>query len=151
MKRELIYTDFDLWHENSIEALNGLRFAPEDLVTIEHIRGASPAKSASIFTYEYFSFNEATSIEKKLLRPNGWRLPTILEWELLPMSYNRDIGAMTSSLNLECSKMESGCYWSSESCGRFSSTALAFRIHETWAHADVRDKKARLRIRCVAI
>lgn len=63
------------WDENAIETGLGFKVAPADLV---------------IDNQEYFTWYEAMEIEKKYLRPNGWRLPTCSEWYQLVGKFGLD-------------------------------------------------------------
>lgn len=57
--------DFDFWKDNLIELDCGLKFAPEN-----YYEGDK----------RFFTWDEAKKIEKEVLIPNGFRLPTLADW-----------------------------------------------------------------------
>ena len=66
---EVVYPDFSYWKENAIEWA-GLRFAPEDFYVVDE-QGRRKT---------HFAWDEAIEYEEKVMKPNGWRLPTDNEW-----------------------------------------------------------------------
>lgn len=70
------YPDFSKWENNMVKTKSGLLLAPEDFV----LTYGSQKRS-------HFSWIEAIGFERKLLRPNGWRLPTAEEWEEIISGY----------------------------------------------------------------
>lgn len=83
---------FDLWQDNSIDTdfgnISSVKLAPEDFVLKADFRlsdGIILKKGKRYFTYD-----EAMALEKELLEPNGWRLPTTQEFMLLYAAYGLD-------------------------------------------------------------
>lgn len=70
MEQVFIYPDLSPWWKNAIHTKSGVVFAPEDFYLLDE-QGRRK---------EFFTWDEALDIEKKILRPNGWRLPTINDW-----------------------------------------------------------------------
>ena len=64
------YPVFSAWEKDAIRTEFGLVFAPEDLYYIDS-RGRR---------WEFFAGDEALELERKLLKPSGWRLPTRDDW-----------------------------------------------------------------------
>lgn len=82
-KTSIKYPDFDTWEDNSISLLNGeLILAPEDFYVIDK-NGEKK---------EYFTWDEAMEYEEKVLKPNGWRLPTCREMCLIAANYVNEEG-----------------------------------------------------------
>lgn len=78
------------WEENGIKSeLAGLIIAPEDYVAPNGKR--------------YFTYDEAMELEEKVLKPNGWRLPTANEWTKIVAEFGTDENpdAAIEVLNLE--------------------------------------------------
>lgn len=61
------YPDFESWKDNLIELDCGLKFAPEDFYVGDR---------------KFFAWDEAMEYEEKVLKPNGFRLPTLAEWTM---------------------------------------------------------------------
>lgn len=61
------YPDFESWKDNLIELDCGLKFAPEDFY---------------VGNRKFFTWNEAMEYEEEVLKPNGFRLPTLVEWAM---------------------------------------------------------------------
>ena len=91
MKQSLVYPNFQSWKDHAIRTKSGLQVAPEDFVIIDEYDN---------FQKEYFSFDEAMKIERRILRPNGWRLPTDKEWEELMLEHGENSFSLTSELSL---------------------------------------------------
>lgn len=68
------YPDFESWKDNLIELDRGLKFAPEDFYV----------KNRKLFTWD-----EAMEYEGKVLKPNGFRLPTLVEWTMAFCEYGQ--------------------------------------------------------------
>lgn len=67
---QIIYPRFSEWEKRMVQTASGVLFAPEDF-TIDYEIGRRC----------YFDWYEAVGFEDKVLRPNGWRLPTASELE----------------------------------------------------------------------
>lgn len=67
---QIIYPNFANWEKQTIRTKSGVIFAPQDFF-IDYEPGRR----------SYFDWHEAMGFEEKVLRPNGWRLPTASELE----------------------------------------------------------------------
>ena len=67
---QIIYPNFSDWARRMVQTASGVLFAPQDF-TIDYETGRRC----------YFDWYEALGFEEKVLRPNGWRLPTASELE----------------------------------------------------------------------
>ena len=67
---QIFYPNFSEWEKRAVRTRNGILFAPQDF-TIDYERSRRC----------YFDWYEALGFEEKVLRPNGWRLPTANELE----------------------------------------------------------------------
>ena len=91
MEQNKIYPDFSLWDKNAIKTDSGIIFAPEDFCVIdEYDRWKS-----------YFTWDEAIELERTVLRPAGWRIPSLEEWRLAVAEYGKS-KMIRSALHLEC-------------------------------------------------
>lgn len=132
-KTSIKYPDFDTWEDNSISLLNGeLILAPEDFYVIDK-NGEKK---------EYFTWDEAMEYEEKVLKPNGWRLPTCRELCLIAANYVNEEGNDDTELfmdelhaNLKGHKDEDGninyvgsrgYWWSSTAASSTDARRLSF-------------------------
>ena len=77
------YPDFSEWKKNAIQIKPGLVFAPEDFYIAKD----------GVHRTEYFDSRDALELEKKILMPNGWRLPNKWEWEeAIPRYFGLNLG-----------------------------------------------------------
>lgn len=83
------YNDFSKWHEHLIRVDTGLVLAPDDFCLTD-----DKGNSRSLF-----SWHEAITLEEIVLRPNGWRLPTVLEWRCIIEKY-KGVRRLNNALNL---------------------------------------------------
>lgn len=153
------YSVFPEWKRNSVETQWGLIFAPNNFYTSD--------EQEKLFSR--FSWDEAKIIEEILLKPAGWRLPTMNEWGMV-IKYARKDQELFSTINLcregwipkPCviAELEPqfaqyslgrdfiGAYWSSTACN--DSEAYCY-IFDKNKHAAItpQDKECGLSIRCV--
>lgn len=76
---------FKDWEKGIRSKLADIIVAPEN-VTKELAGGIGTEKEGKM----YFTYDEAMELEKKVLKPNGWRLPTRSEWALLAEEFGQD-------------------------------------------------------------
>ena len=76
----------DRWEKDGIKSdLTGLIVAPEN-VTKDLAGGIGTEHDGK----RYFTYDEAMELEEKVLKPNGWRLPTRSEWVLLAEEFGQN-------------------------------------------------------------
>ena len=162
MKKGCSYPNFNEWHVKSIFVNKRLSFAPKNFYVIDrHEQYRS-----------FFTFKEALDIEKKILRPNGWRLPTFEEWKIVKEDFML-AQAFAGDLNLQLQGFVSWCdmkvykrnryneyscslysglagyYWSSEAFG--AGHALALIRYDNLVYTEPVETRNGLSIRCVAL
>lgn len=76
---------FKDWEKGIRSKLADIIVAPEN-VTKELAGDIGTEKEGKM----YFTYNEAMELEEKVLKPNGWRLPTRSEWVLLAEEFGQD-------------------------------------------------------------
>lgn len=89
MEKEQYYPDFESWKKNAIK-VDGLTFAPEDFYVLDK-QGRKK---------EFFTWYEAMEYEEKILKPNGWRLPTENELQQVCRAFIYDLQKARSCLHL---------------------------------------------------
>lgn len=89
MEQKQIYSDFSVWEKYAIRTKSGLIFAPDDLVVRD---GLGHQK-------EFFTWKEAMELEESVLKPAGWRLPTMDEWKRAVFEF-RSAKKIRSALDL---------------------------------------------------
>ena len=80
----VIYPAFYTWHKEAINTKSGLIFAPEDFYIVkrrEHLLTDDGCAGSETHRKTFFTGDEALELEKKVLMPNGWRLPTKDDWQ----------------------------------------------------------------------
>ncbi len=129
--------DFESWEKNAI-TIGDLEFAPEDFYLLS---GKMPDGKR-----EYFTWHDAKWLEKEVLKPNGWRLPTSKEWGKLCEEYDHNIAELRAKLNLGLKGYISGdmreyydtlkaqCYAKGILGLYWSGTAAAYIYGENRAH-----------------
>ncbi len=68
--KEYSAPDFSAWKKDETKTRSGITFAPEDFCLTD-----SEGRRKELFTWR-----EAMELEERILRQNGWRLPTDDEW-----------------------------------------------------------------------
>lgn len=131
LDEEASYPDFAEWESIGV---CGLSFASRNLEIVDKYNRV----------HRHFTYGEAKSLEEKILRPNGWRLPTSEEWrkvkdkhptttgDVLKLTKNgwvwpediiewsRDPSAILK-ITHQC---DAGCYWSSTASDDFEAQGL---------------------------
>lgn len=133
------FPNFDEWRKHAIETKGGLVFAPHDFFVSYGLNQ----------TRHYFTWLEAKGFEEKVLKPEGWRLPTAEEWEYLILegvigphycrlkleangyiakdsmvSYRRTLSP--TGIRYVTNLGERGYYWASDEGGFDTALALGF-------------------------
>lgn len=163
IEKGAIYPDFAAWRRDAIKAQSGIVFAPSDLYVTD--------KNGN--RRYHFTWDEAMQIERDILRPRGWRLPTVQEWRQAIAEFRRRDRLM-NSLKLEyrgyfgCEDMRKcretldeslalkqglyGYYWSSTSRTHNANNAfnLYFYSITVWPGMGKYNKNHGFAVRCVA-
>ena len=98
------------WGENGIKSkLTGLIVAPEN-ITKDLAGDIGTEKDGKM----YFTWYEAMKLEEKVLKPNGWRLPTRSEWVLLAEEFGQnEYGELDADVLMKSLKLPlTGNVWS---------------------------------------
>ena len=156
MEQKTAYPDFFAWKQDSFKTKSGLVFAPEDLYVIDD--------QCRRMEY-YFTWDEAMELERTVLRPAGWRLPTIEEWVMIIEEYKNSV-RLRSALNMGCNGLISkkkldivpecrgtcGYFWSSTPGGVHYAHYMYFASSSVYPRHDftLRDFYA-FNVRCVSI
>ena len=158
--------DFESWEKNAI-TIGDLKFAPEDFYLLS---GKMPDGKR-----EYFTWHDAKWLEKEVLKPNGWRLPTSKEWKKLCEEYDHNIAELRAKLNLSLKGYISGgdmreyyntlkaqrytkgifgLYWSGTAAANIYGENRAHNLHmfsDELVAVGNNDKDAGLSLRCVRL
>lgn len=137
MKRKYSYPDYSMWEKEAIHTDSGLIFAPEDFYVIDE-----EGNRRDLFTWD-----EAMGEDNKIIPPEGWRLPTRDEWEMIADEFdtpkrlrkglNMDFHGIVSMYDIDeykdnldsfvpLEQGEYGYYWSSTQWRRDSVGILHF-------------------------
>lgn len=129
---------FGRWENESIESkLANVIVAPEN-ITKELAGDIGTEKEGKM----YFTYDEAMELEKKVLKPNGWRLPTRSEWVMLAEEFGQDRkGVLRKDLLMSrlgltptggfyggnlYNATTGGCYWSRTATSATNANNLRF-------------------------
>ncbi len=159
-KESKIYPDFSAWKENATKTKSGLVLAPENFYILDE-RGRKK---------ECFTWGEAIKLEHDILKPAGWRLPTISEWKTINQSY-RATKEICSVLNLSLSGIVwpenmaeynrrpttifhdsrniIGCYWSSSADGFCYANCLNLNSSDAYPMYFIQHRNFGQSIRCL--
>lgn len=142
--------NFQSWKQNAIKTKADLQFAPEDFYLID-----TDGNRVS-----YFSWGEAIRIERHILLPNGWCLPTLCEWERICGHY-KSVRSLTNDLLLGfhgwfnpyngsvSSEGIAGYYWSSKADDFHNAFSLEFRKTNMFPHIYSNSRFYKFSIRCI--